>query len=239
MSGLGCSLGTLLVRVPTPTATPTKTPRLTFTPTPNWSPTPLPTDTPTFTPEPPTPTDTPPAPTDTPAPVEAPTDTPPPPTDTPVPAPAQPTSTPTPAPPTATPAPSYAFIAVACSHPTGSPTFTRITAAAIEIINASAGEFKALPGYQLKVIGPAGERLSEISGPGLADSTTPGTGDNHFMNMKVEIPPYSPGTYRAYLVQGDQQVSPAVELNFTADPLQYIHIDFATGTDARPELFCR
>ncbi|MFQ5614183.1 MAG: hypothetical protein ACE5H9_18835, partial [Anaerolineae bacterium] len=227
--GLGCSVGTLLVRVPTPTATPTKTPRSTFTPTPNWSPTPpLPTDTPTFTPEPPTPTATPPpgTPTSEPTLEASPTGTPPPPTDTPVPAPVVPTDTPTPEPPTATPTPAYPFTATPYTHDTGSPSFTRITAWAAEIINQSAGEFKSMAGYQLKVIGPGGEHLSEVSGPGFADSTTPGTGDNHRMNMKVELPPYTPGTYRAFLVLGDQQVSPEVEINFAAAPLQYVHIDF-------------
>ena len=80
-ASLGCSIGRQVVRLPTPTATPTMTRQATYTPTntgtptstptftitPTTTDTPLPTSTPTETPLPPAPT---------PTPVQAPTDTP-------------------------------------------------------------------------------------------------------------------------------------------------------------------
>ena len=79
----------------------------------------------------------------------------------------------------------------------------------------------------MKVLAPDGnEYLSEVSGPGAADSTVPGTGDNHLMNTKLEIRPYTPGTYKVFLVEGGLQVSPEIELNLTAVPMQYVHFDF-------------
>jgi hypothetical protein len=79
----------------------------------------------------------------------------------------------------------------------------------------------------MKVIAPDGStHLSEPSGDGHADSTVPGTGDNHFMNTKLEISPYQSGTYTVYLVEGEQQVSSEVQVSLTADPLQYVHFDF-------------
>lgn len=109
---LGCSVSSMIARVPEPT--PTKTLRPTFTCTPEDTPTPeVITPTETWTPKPvaatatSVPTDTPlPADTSTPSPVPTDTPPPPPPTDTPVPV---PTDTPTPAPPTDTPAPAVDF----------------------------------------------------------------------------------------------------------------------------------
>lgn len=226
--GLGCSAGTLLVKAPLPTATPTKTPRPIFTPTliptetstvtPTPSPTPIPTETPTLPP------------TDTPVPQEQPQQPAPeaiPPTNTPKPAapaapaaPAPPTATPA---PTNTPVPSFACQAESFIHPTGSAGQTRFTALVWKG-DKSTGFGAGQPGYVLKVVGPTGEFTSEVSGPGQTDSTAPGTGDNHYMNMKVEIPPYTPGVYKVAIYKDGQQFSSTVEFNYTASPMQYGHI---------------
>ena len=79
----------------------------------------------------------------------------------------------------------------------------------------------------MRITGPAGQTiLSKPSGEGTADSTMAGTGDNHRMNMKVEIAPYTPGTYKIALMEGDTQISPELEINMSAAPLQYAHVDF-------------
>lgn len=219
MATLGCSVGTLLVQVPTPTPTPHKTPKPTFT----FTPIPTPTIPPTFTPTlSPTPTFTPtPTPTVTPTEAAQPQSAPPPAQ----PQPAPPTPTPPPPEPTATPKPSYPFNMVYYTHNTGSPGETRITAWIRRDI--APGKFKTLANYQVKVLAPDGqEYLSEPSGTGFADSTMSGTGDNHRMNTKVEIRPYTPGPYKITLVEGGIQVSPEIELNLSPDPMQYVHIDF-------------
>lgn len=225
---LGCSVGTLLVQLPTPTPEPTKTPRPTFTFTPNWTPTLLPTPTATFTAVPPTATSTPeapPTPEEPTAEAEPPTATPPPPTQTPVPQP--PTDTPTPEPPTATPTPEYPFVVKNVSiHDTGSAVESRVTALVIEIFDESVGQFSDLYDYQVVLVDPFGaEHLSNLSG-GKNHSTGPGLGDDHWFNTEVKISPYTPGTYRAWLVRGGVQLSPEVEFTMAASPLQYVHLDF-------------
>ena len=220
---LGCSVGALVMQVETPTPTPFKTPQSTFTLTPYWTPTftpsPVPTDTPTLTP---TPTQTP-SPTPTtqntesaaaqPAAQEAP------------PAPAEPTATPTPAEPTATPTPAFPFNVVYYQHDTGSPGETRMTGWIR--LDIGPGQFKTLSNFQIKALAPDGNTyLSEPSGPGTADSTGAGTGDNHRMNTKLEFRPYTPGVYKVQLVEGGVQVSPEVEITLSANPLQYVHFDF-------------
>lgn len=222
VSNLACSVGTLLVRVPTATLVPTKTPRPTFTVTPNWTATPLPTATATPTPVPPTATSTPDAAEEATTEAEQPTDTPVPPTNTPVPA--QPTDTPTPAPPTATPAPAYPFVCDVATHPTGGPQYTYITASAYKWTNKSHGEAEPQAGYVLVTIGPAGENKSGVSGPGANHSRGEGLGDDHWMNMKVEFQPYSPGDYRAYLSKDGTQVSNEVQFNMSGGPLTYAHV---------------
>ncbi len=110
-------------------------------------------------------------------------------------------------------------------HDTGSPGETRITG----WIRADygPGKFKSLSNFQIKVNAPNGqEYLSEMSGDGAADSTVQGTGDNHLMNTKLEISPYTPGPYKVYLVEGGAQVSPEIEITLSANPLQYVHFDF-------------
>jgi hypothetical protein len=220
---LGCSIGALVVQVPTPTVPARKTPMPTFTLTPYYTPTNTPTSTPTETPSP-TPTDTPtPTPTEPPAEEEEAVSAvePPPAAAEPV----QPPPTPTPEEPTATPTPAFPFNVDYFQHDTGSPGETRLTG----WIRADygPGRFKSLANYQMKVIAPdGGEYLSEMSGPGAADSTVPGTGDNHLMNTKLEIRPYTPGVYKIMLVEGGLQVSPEIELTLSADPLQYVHLDF-------------
>lgn len=225
VGSLGCSVGTLLVRVPTPTPLPTKTPRSTFTFTPNWTPTPSPTSTSTPTPIPPTAT---PTPAVTPTPTAAPaTDTPVPrPTHTPVPQP--PTATPTPAPPTATPTPQYPFTVTPYIHNTGPALETRVTAHVARIINASTGDVPDLYGYQVVLVDSQGrEHLSNMSG-GRNHSTGAGLGDDHWFNTEVKIAPYTPGAYRAWLVKDDVQQSPEIEFTVAASPFQYVHLDFYT-----------
>ncbi|MDX1522509.1 MAG: hypothetical protein R3264_12855 [Anaerolineae bacterium] len=227
LAGLGCSLGALLVQGPTPTPTTVKTPKPTFTFTPPW--------TPTFTPTPtPFPTNTP-IPTDTPVPTNSPTaedaeeeapaeDTPEPEPVSDAPAePPPPTDTPTPEP---SPTPAFEFVAGYNIHDTGSPGETRITGWIY--LDKGPGFFKSLPGFQMKAVAPDGNvYLSELSGDGFSDSTVPGTGDNHRMNTKLEIRPYTPGTYKLSLVEGDVQMSPEIEFDLSANPMQYIHFDFS------------
>lgn len=154
-----------------------------------------------------------------------PEDTAPPPVEPPPPAPAEPTHTPTPEEPTATPTPAFPFQVIYYQYDTGSPGETRITGWVR--VDYGPGRFKTLSDFQIKVIAPDGNTyLSEPSGSGTADSTVKGTGDNHLMNTKLEIRPYTPGTYTAYLVEGGVQVSPEVQITLSADPLQYVHFDF-------------
>lgn len=218
---LGCSVGKLVVQGPTPTPTrfitpqPTYTftpaPTITFTPTPTSTPTPTPT--PTFTP-PPTPTEVVEEVSEV---VDEPAAPPPPP--------AEPTATPVPEEPTPTPAPEYPFQVAYYTHDTGSPGETRITGWIRQ--DSGPGLFRTLSGFQIKIIAPDGQSyLSESSGTGTADSTVAGTGDNHRMNTKLEIRPYTPGTYTAYLVEGGTQVSSEIQITFSAEPLQYVHIEF-------------
>lgn len=212
---LSCSAGALLVQAPPPTPTPFKTPRPTYTftppPTNTFTPTPTPTPTPTLTP--------------TPTPTPTPTNTPEEGDSAPAPPPAQPTATPTPEEPTATAAPEYPFQVVYFVHDTGSPGETRMTGWIR--VDSGPGLFKTQSGFQIKALAPDGNTyLSELSGPGFTDSTVKGTGDNHNMNTKLEFTPYTPGGYKIYLVEGGVQVSPQVDLNLSADPMQYVHFDF-------------
>ncbi|MCK6625186.1 MAG: hypothetical protein L6R45_08415 [Anaerolineae bacterium] len=216
---LGCSVGALIVQVETPTPTPFKTPQPTFTFTPNWTSTFTPSPMPTETPSPTlTPTQTPtPSPTSAEAPAEAAEAAPPPP--------AEPTATPVPVEPAATPTPAFPFNVVYYQHDTGSPGETRITGWIR--LDIAPGQFKTLSNFQIKALAPDGQvYLSELSGPGTADSTVAGAGDNHRMNTKLEIRPYTSGPYKIQLVEGGVQVSPEVEVNFGAEPRQYIHFDF-------------
>jgi len=217
---MSCSVGKLLVQVPTPTVPPRKTIQPTFTFTPPATATYTPTPTPTVT-STPTPTDTPtPTPTETPAEEQPRQEAPPPP-----PPPSEPTATPTPEEPTATPTPAFPFKVVYFQHDTGSPGETRMTGWVR--VDYGPGRFKSLANFQMNVVAPDGqEYLSEMSGPGATDSTVPGTGDNHLMNTKFEIRPYTPGPYKVYLVEGGVQVSPEIEINLSANPLQYTHFDF-------------
>jgi hypothetical protein len=219
---LACSVGALAVAQPTPTPTPRKTPKATFTFTPPATSTRTPT--PTFTPSA-TPTETP-IPTDTPILAEETEEekeaAPPPPP----PPPAEPVNTPTPEEPTATPTPEFAFQFDQYIHDTGSPGQTRMTAW-IRVDYATPGYYDTLSGFQMKALAPDGNTYySEMSGSGFGDSTVKGTGDNHNMNTKLEFAPYTAGTYKIMLVEGDRQVSPEIEINISADPMQYVHFDF-------------
>jgi hypothetical protein len=218
---MGCSIGALIVQVPTPTPLPHKTPKPTYTLTPYYTPTNTPTNTPTATPTP-TPTETPtPTPTEPPPEEESAAA---PPAEVPA-EPVAPPATPTPEEPTATPTPAFPFNVVYFQHDTGSPGETRFTGWIR--VDYGPGKFKSLSNFQMKVLAPNGvEYLSEISGPGATDSTVPGTGDNHLMNTKLEIRPYTPGTYKVFLVEGGVQASQEIELAVSAEPRQYIHFDF-------------
>jgi hypothetical protein len=225
---LSCSFGRLLVQVPTATPAPTKTPRPTFTFTPYLTPTLLPTSTSTSTPIPPTETLTP-APTQTSEaatgePESPPTAPPPqPPTNTPVPQP--PTDTPTPEAPTATPTPQFPFTIAPYIHNTGSAVETRVTAHVVKEIDFSTGSYDTLTDYQVVLVDPTGqEHLSNMSG-GRNHSTGEGLGDDHWFNTEVKVSPYTPGTYRAYLVKDGVQQSPEIEFTLAASPYQYVHLD--------------
>lgn len=229
VGSLGCSFGRLLVRMPTPTPVPTKTPRPTFTFTPYVPPTPMPMPTSTFTPVPATETLTPmptPTPQEATAEPEPPTATPqppPPPTNTPVPQ--LPTDTPTPELPTATPTPQYAFIITPYIHDTGSAVETRVTAHVVKEIDFSVGSYDTLTGYQVVLVDPLGqEHLSGLSG-GRNHSTGEGLGDDHWFNTEVKVAPYTPGTYRTWLVKDGVQQSSEVEFSMAASPYQYVHLD--------------
>ena len=143
----------------------------------------------------------------------------------PPPPPAEPTTPPTPEEPTATPTPEFEFQVVYYTHETGSPGETRMTAWIRR--DSGPGKFSTLSGFQMKVLAPDGNSyLSELSGSGTADSTVPGTGDNHRMNTKLEISPYTPGDYTVTLVEGGLQVAPEININISAAPLLYVHFDF-------------
>ena len=195
--------------------------RATFTPRPTWTATSTCTPTPTAT-HTLTPTRTS-VPTDTPSPTPTSTDTPRP-TAT---ATRQPLPTPTPEPPTPTPTPNYPFFANPVSFNTGTPQYTRLTGMAWNVIDINTNQFVGDPGYQMRVVDPAGqEHLSDISGPGYADSTCPSCGDNRAMNMKVEFAPYVPGVYHIKLIRDGAQVSNEIEVTLADSPQQYVHVDF-------------
>jgi hypothetical protein len=104
---------------------------------------------------------------------------------------------------------------------------TRVTGMVWRIISVSMAVYDGEPGYQMRLVDPNGSvHLSDVSGIGGTDSTCRDCGDNQKMNMKVEIRPYVPGTYRVTLVQGDEQKSREVEFTLTPNPQQYVHVNF-------------
>jgi len=195
---------------PTLTFTPTRPPTPTNTRVPTW--TPSPTYTPTATR---VPTDTPvPTPTDTPTPI--------PPSEAPASRSASESSAPTP-----TPTPEFPHDAVAEVFDTGIPQMTRVTGMVWRIISVSMALYDGEPGYQMRLVDPNGSvHLSDVSGLGGTDSTCRDCGDNQKMNMKIEIRPYVPGTYRVTLMQGDEQMSREVEFTLAPSPQQYVHVNF-------------
>ena len=191
-----------------------------------WNMPPTPTLPPAAT-RPPTPTNTrvptwTPAPTRTPTPTRVPTDTPiPTPTNAPPPVVIIVPVTPKPA--TSTPTPEFPFIAKVETSNTGTPQTTRVTGLVWQGPTLPQG----IAGYQMRLVEPSGAvHLSDVSGPGGADSTCSECGDNHWMNMKVELPGYRPGAYSVTLVQGEKQVSSKATFTLTNNPLQYIHVNF-------------
>ncbi len=189
-------------------------------PTSTRLPTPTNTRVPTWTPSP----------TYTPTATRIPTDTPEPtPTDTPAPAPTSevPPAVPTLAAPTPTPTPEFPFVPTVETFDTGTPQMTRVTGMVWEVISVNLALYDGQPGYQMRLVDPNGNvHLSDVSGPGGTDSTCAGCGDNQRMNMKIELRPYVPGTYRVALVQGEKQMSSEVEFTLAAAPLQYVHVKF-------------
>jgi len=193
-----------------------------------WSLPPTPTSPPTAT-QPPTPTNTrvptwTPAPTHTPTPTRIPTETPTPTrTNTPLPPITSAAAAPKLANPTPTPTPEFPFVARVGTSDTGTPQTTRVTGLVWQGPTLPNG----IAGYQMRLVDANGiVHLSDVSGPGGADSTCSKCGDNHWMNMKVELPGYQPGAYSVTLVQGDRQVSTKATFTLTTKPLQYVHIDF-------------
>jgi len=110
---------------------------------------------------------------------------------------------------------------------TGTPQMTRVTGMAWRVTSVTLALYDGEPGYQMRLVDPNGnEHLSDVSGLGGTDSTCRDCGDNQRMNMKVEIRPYVPGTYRVALMQGDEQKSREVEFMLAPSPQQYIHVNF-------------
>ena len=220
LGSLGCSVGTLLVRAPTPTRVPTKTPRATYTYTPNWTPTRMPTMTLTPT-VPPTKT---PLPTNTP---ELPTTAPEPTVPEPI-APAEPpppADTATPEAPTATPTPQFVFTVTPFTFDTQGAVETRVTAFIVEVFDASVGSFQDLYDYQVKMIDPSGgEHDSNMSG-GKNHTIGEGLGNDRWFNAEVKFSPYTPGHYKAWLLKDGVQQSPAIEFDMSPSPTQYVHLD--------------
>jgi hypothetical protein len=104
---------------------------------------------------------------------------------------------------------------------------TRVTGMVWKIINVNLALYDGEPGYQMRLVDPnGGVHLSDVSGIGGTDSTCRDCGDNRRMNMKIEIRPYVPGTYRVALLYGEEQVSREVELSLVTNPQQYVHVNF-------------
>jgi hypothetical protein len=191
-----------------PSATAVKPPTPTNTRVPTW--TPSPTYTPTATR---VPTDTP-VPTLTPSP-------PPPPTNA--------VSAPelAPAAPSPTPTPAFPFEASLKVFDTGTPRLTRVTGMVWKVLSVNLALYDGLPGYRMRLVDPSGEvHVSDVSGLGGTDSTCQACGDNQRMNMKIEVAPYVPGTYKVALMQDDTQVSPEIEFTLADSPQQYVHVSF-------------
>ena len=95
------------------------------------------------------------------------------------------------------------------------------------VISVSMSLYDGEPDYHMRLVGPNGNvHLSDVSGLGGTDSTCRDCGDNQKMNMKIEVRPYVPGTYRVSLVQGDEQKSREVEFTLVPNPQQYVHVNF-------------
>jgi hypothetical protein len=110
---------------------------------------------------------------------------------------------------------------------TGTPQMTRITGMVWRVTSVTLALYDGEPGYQMRLVDPNGnEHLSDVSGLGGTDSTCRDCGDNQRMNMKVEIRPYVPGTYRVALMQGDERKSREVEFTLAPSPQQYVHVNF-------------
>jgi hypothetical protein len=110
---------------------------------------------------------------------------------------------------------------------TGAPQLTRITGMVWKILDVNLAMYEGEPGYQMRLVDPnGGVHLSDVSGLGGTDSTCRDCGDNQRMNMKVEFPPYLPGTYHVKLVQEEKQMSKEVEFTLAANPSQYVHVNF-------------
>lgn len=95
----------------------------------------------------------------------------------------------------------------------------------VKEIDFSVGSYDTLTGYQVVLVDPLGqEHLSGLSG-GRNHSTGEGLGDDHWFNTEVKVAPYTPGTYRTWLVKDGVQQSSEVEFSMAASPYQYVHLD--------------
>jgi hypothetical protein len=133
--------------------------------------------------------------------------------------------TPTPEQPTATPTPQYPFTVTPYIHDTGSALETRVTAHVVKEIDFSTGSYDTLNGYQVVLVDPLGQQHQSNMSGGRNHSTGEGLGDDHWFNTEVKVAPYTPGTYRAWLVKDGVQQSPEFEFTLAASPFQYIHLD--------------
>ena len=132
-----------------------------------------------------------------------------------------------PAAPTPTPTPEFPYDVVPEVFDTGTPQTTRVTGMVWRIVSVSMALYDGEPGYQMRLVDPNGNvHLSDVSGIGGTDSTCRDCGDNQRMNMKIEVRPYVPGTYRVTLVQGEEQMSHEAEFTLAASPQQYVHVNF-------------
>ena len=95
----------------------------------------------------------------------------------------------------------------------------------VKEIDFNTGAYDTLGGYQVVLVDPQGrENLSNMSG-GKNHSTGEGLGDDHWFNTEVKVSPYTPGTYRAWLVKDGTRQSPEYEFTLSTSPYQYIHLD--------------
>ena len=95
----------------------------------------------------------------------------------------------------------------------------------VKEIDFSVGSYDTLVGYQVTLVDPLGVQYQSNMSGGRNHSTGEGLGDDHWFNTEVKVSPYTPGTYRAWLVKDGLQQSSEFEFTLAASPFQYIHLD--------------